>query len=101
MEYSEEQKARFREIYARRRRRQHALTFSLVALFLGVFFLGPRYLGRIPGLSVTAIAPVSFLLVAGALIFSLRNWRCPACNRYLGRTYNPKYCQGCGIELRK
>jgi hypothetical protein len=50
---------------------------------------------------VTAIAPLSFVLVAGALIFSLRNWRCPACNRYLGRTFNPRYCQGCGFELRK
>ena len=101
MEYTEEQKARFREQYATRRRRQYALTFSLAGLFVALFFFGPRYLGRFTGLSVTTIAPVSFLLVAGALIFSVRNWRCPACNRYLGRTRNPKYCQGCGIELRK
>ncbi|MGD2064239.1 MAG: hypothetical protein PVF51_11745 [Nitrospirota bacterium] len=101
MEYTEEQKAQFREQYATRRRRQYALTVSLVAVFAGLFFLGPRYLGRFSGLSVTAIVPISFLLVAGALIFSLRNWRCPACNRYLGRTYNPRYCQGCGFELRK
>jgi hypothetical protein len=101
LEYTEEQKARFREIYATRHRRQLALMVSLVALFFGLFFVGPRFLGVIPGLSVTAIAPASFLLVAGALIFSLRNWRCPACNRYLGRTFNPRYCQGCGIELRR
>jgi hypothetical protein len=101
LEYTEEQKARFRETYATRRRRQLALTVSLAALFFALFFVGPRYLGKIPGLSVTAIAPLSFVLVAGALIFSLRNWRCPACNRYLGRTFNPRYCQGCGFELRK
>jgi len=101
LEYTDEQKARFRETYATRRRRQHALTVFLAALIFGLFFVGPRYLGSIRGLSVTAIAPVSFVVVAGAMIFSLRNWRCPACNRYLGRTFNPRYCQGCGIELRK
>jgi hypothetical protein len=44
-----------------------------------------------------------YLLVAiviGLLIFSLVNWRCPACNRYLYRDIYPRHCSGCGTQLR-
>jgi predicted RNA-binding Zn-ribbon protein involved in translation (DUF1610 family) len=34
------------------------------------------------------------------LVFSLRNWRCPACNKYLGKGTLPHYCPNCGVELR-
>jgi len=40
------------------------------------------------------------VLVAAAVIFSFANWRCPACNGYLGRGINPKFCSKCGTELR-
>jgi rubrerythrin len=40
------------------------------------------------------------MVVAGALIFSFVNWRCPACTRYLGRGWNPKFCPKCGVQLR-
>ena len=43
---------------------------------------------------------VDVVLVAGALIFSFRNWRCPACNRYLGKQYSPKFCSKCGVVLQ-
>ena len=32
--------------------------------------------------------------------FSFRNWRCPACNGYLGRSMSMNFCPKCGVELR-
>jgi hypothetical protein len=33
------------------------------------------------------------------VIFSLRNWRCPCCNRWLGNQLNPQSCVGCGVRF--
>jgi drug/metabolite transporter (DMT)-like permease len=33
-------------------------------------------------------------------IFSIVNWRCPACSRYLGKGMNPSFCPRCGTRLR-
>jgi rRNA maturation endonuclease Nob1 len=33
------------------------------------------------------------------LIFSLFNWRCPSCNKYLGKAINAKFCAKCGVQL--
>jgi len=33
-------------------------------------------------------------------VFSLYNWRCPACNKYLGKQRSPKYCSKCGVALQ-
>ncbi|TMQ49613.1 MAG: hypothetical protein E6K73_09610 [Candidatus Eisenbacteria bacterium] len=52
------------------------------------------------GLSPVVFGPAFLVLVAAAVIFSFANWRCPACNGYLGRGINPKFCSKCGTELR-
>ena len=53
------------------------------------------------GLSVAVLGPISLVaIVVGWVIFNSRNWRCPACDNYLGRAFNPKHCHNCGIELR-
>ena len=33
-------------------------------------------------------------------IFSFFNYRCPACQGYLGRTIRPPFCPHCGVRLR-
>jgi hypothetical protein len=35
--------------------------------------------------------------VAALLLFSLVNWRCPSCNKYLGKGSAPTYCPKCGV----
>ena len=35
-----------------------------------------------------------------AILFSLYNWRCPACSKYLGKQRSPKYCSKCGVALQ-
>jgi hypothetical protein len=52
------------------------------------------------GLSIAVLGPITLVAIfAGWVIFSVRNWRCPACNMSLGRAFNPKHCRNCGIAL--
>ena len=34
------------------------------------------------------------------VLFSFVNWRCPACNKPLGRYGNPRFCFRCGAPLQ-
>ena len=101
MEYTEEQKAAFKEEFALRRRRQIYVAVPLVALGLAFAFLVDEKAGTAPlGLPAGAVGPAFFGLVLAVLVFSWRNWRCPACDRYLGKGMSPKFCPGCGAELQ-
>jgi hypothetical protein len=101
MEYTDGQKAAFKEEFTRRRRRQLYATVPLVALALPMIFLADGKVGTAPfGVPVGALGPAFFALVLAVLAFSWRNWRCPACDRYLGKGMSPKFCPGCGAELQ-
>jgi len=99
--YTDQQKAEFKAAFAIKRRRQWL--FVLLPAFAAVviiLLLGARTEGMLAGLSAAVWRPVAFAVVLAAVGFSFINWRCPACGRYLGRTFNPAYCARCGIPLR-
>lgn len=39
-------------------------------------------------------------IIVGVVVFSYINWRCPACDAYLGKSLSPSYCERCGVRLR-
>lgn len=98
MDYTDQQKEMFRRAYARNRHRQFALWVP--ALGIAILILGTQG-GTVLGLPPAIGGPVSFLLVGAMLVYSLYNWRCPACDRNLGQAFNPMYCQRCGVQLRE
>jgi len=100
MQYTESQKADFKQLYTRRRGKQLAVSVPLVAVVLALALTQDPQSETILALSAQIAGPIFLVIVAGALLFSYRNWRCPACNKYLGRTFNPKHCHSCGVELR-
>lgn len=93
MEQTEYQKARIREEFATRRKRQLIAVVPVVALLAGGAWLGER--------AENTVYPFIMIgVVVLMLIFSFRNWRCPACDGYLGRGISPKFCSKCGAQLR-
>lgn len=52
------------------------------------------------GLPRAVILAGAFSLAVAALIFTLLNWRCPACNKYLGKSFSPTFCSKCGAKLQ-
>lgn len=95
MEYTPEQLAGFKAEFARRQKRQFAVAAVIFAGAISLMILRNRS---------PLASPVGFTLFAGAmaaiLIFTLRNWRCPACEKYLGKGGFPKFCPRCGVALK-
>lgn len=98
MDYTPEQLEGFKSEFARRKRLQFIAAAPFIAVIFGAVLFreqAERLLGS--GLA----APIGFgLAVVAMLVFSLRNWRCPACDKYLGRSTTMRHCPHCGVTLR-
>lgn len=99
MQYIEQQLTEFKAEFARRRKRQLLVTIPLVAgvVLLRVFRTEE---GLIFGLPASTVMGAAFAVVMAVLAFSLWNWRCPACNKYLGKGISPAFCRKCGVPLQ-
>lgn len=75
--------------FQRRFARQIIVPLVAILLLLILLLVEPKVVGplSIPGLIALGI-------------FTFVNWRCPGCNRYLGRGLSPSYCPGCGTRLK-
>jgi hypothetical protein len=72
----------------------------MVALIIAFIVGTDEKAGTLLGMPMTAAGPVFFIFIIGAVVFSWKNWRCPACDRYLGKVWNPRHCHSCGVALR-
>jgi len=99
LEYTDQQRTAFKDAYAKRRRKQLIMILMLFAAMAPLPFIEDS--ATFFGLPGAVIGPIALFAIAiGWVMFNGRNWRCPACNNYLGRAFNPKRCRRCGIELR-
>jgi hypothetical protein len=99
LEYTDEQRAAFKDAYAKRLRKQLLMIVLLFAAMAPLPFIEDS--ATFFGLSGAVLGPIALVaIVIGWVIFNGRNWRCPACGNYLGRAFNPRHCRRCGIELR-
>ena len=57
----------------------------------------PPFVYGLPVNTYTVLACVAGVVV---IVLSVVNWRCPACNGYLGRSMLPRFCNKCGERLR-
>ena len=86
--------------YKRRRNRQLIVSIITVAaiIYINNYWAGSNTFSR--GQYVLALIAM-ILFGAGALVFSLLNWRCPVCNKWLGGRFWPKaLCRKCGTHFR-
>ena len=81
------------------RRRWIRQLVATVIVFAALLLAGA--FTRSAGADSREYAPyVASAVVVGLLVFSLVNWRCPACNRYLYKDIYPRHCSRCGVQLR-
>jgi hypothetical protein len=86
--------------YRKRRTRQWIASGLVIVLVLPNMLRSNNDSFSLFGLPESLTVPVFLAVVIGVVIFSLTNWRCPECNKYLGKTFNPSYCSRCGAQLR-
>jgi len=66
-----------------------------------VFIVGA--LGRVVRLGAAGIDWLPWLLLAaivGLVAVYMYSWGCPNCRKYLGFTWNPRFCRKCGVRLQ-
>lgn len=103
MEYTEDQKARFIEDFKVIKRRQIMVAVLFVPftlLFILFAASADPKTGEAFGISMFVFIPIHAIALTALVIFSLKNWRCPACDRYLGKEFNPSFCPKCGEEIQ-
>ena len=95
---TEQRQREIMDEYAARRTRQ--LLIPVVFGVVVLSFLGLRYAGGGAGRFAPFVGVGFLVLLAGAIWFSYTNWRCPACEKYLGRSLVWSACPHCGVRLR-
>ena len=100
MPYTAEQEREFKVSFASRRRRQYWIAIPFFVVILALALASDQEAVARFGIPPSILGPAMLVLVAGLLVFSFRNWRCPACNSYLGRGMNPRFCTKCGVALQ-
>ncbi len=86
------------EEFKKKRTRQIMAVGPIILAFIGLLSVENNPTGTF-GLAVTTILVTAFAVIISVLIFSFLNWKCPSCNKYLGKTINPKFCSKCGTQL--
>jgi hypothetical protein len=101
MEYTEQQKEEIKEQYARRRRTQYLLSGAAIVLAISLgLWGGTRSHGGEAKIDPVYIG-LFFAFLLFLVVFSFRNWRCPACGAMFGRsTWRMNFCPRCGVALR-
>lgn len=80
-------------------RKRRTIQFGLVALAVVALVLVLADVGLTGEGTASVLTAISAVVVVLVLVASLINWRCPACKRYLGRGFVPKFCRHCGASL--
>lgn len=84
--------------FKKRRTRQIMAIGPIVLAFIALLSVENNPTG-IFGFAPSTILVGAFAVIISVLVFSLLNWRCPSCNKYLGKAINPKFCSKCGTQL--
>ena len=100
MEMTEDQKQEIQSVFKKRRARQIMASVPVVGIILAFAFLEDQVKSEVLGISAESVGIIFSVTVLFIVGFSLKNWRCPSCNKYLGKGINPKFCTKCGVQLQ-
>ena len=92
--------ARVKAEFRKRRLGQWLMMGLLAALLVAIVLLDES-----PTQNLLGIPPVGWIVLllvglAAAIFYSLRYWRCPACNHWFKSALFMRNCPKCGVELR-
>lgn len=89
--------------FQKRKKRQVIIAVSIIPIFVLLLYVKSFPDSIIFELvDYKQVVLISGLMIGLTLISSYLNWRCPSCEKYIGRSLNPnhRHCSNCGAELR-
>ena len=86
--------------FKKRKKKQIIIAAILVPAMIMMVFTSEAQYEVIEGVENQTFTFLGLGAIIGGVIFSLINWRCPSCSKYLGKNINPKFCTHCGTELQ-
>ena len=99
MRRGKDDKEMMQQFGVRQNRQSLAISVTLLLLLaLTVVYKRGDLFGEFSKMSIVSAQIVT---IAAFVAFSFFNWRCPACKKYLGRSYGMKNCPSCGVKLQK
>lgn len=81
------------------RQSRQFLAIALTLLFLILLTLLYKRPDLFGEFSKDTIFGAQIILIAAFVVYSALNWRCPSCNKYLGKNINRSICKKCGTRL--
>jgi hypothetical protein len=90
VDYSHDQRFAIREEFEKRQLR-HRLLLTIPTALAAAVGLGLRPSG--------IWVPIALVFVSVANALDSQNWRCPACNSWLGGNWSREFCPNCGVGL--
>lgn len=89
-----------KEEFAKRKKRQYILSLPIILILVFAMLVSKHSEIEIFGLPNGIMVGLAFALVLVFVVFTIRNWRCPACDKYLGRSISMDYCPKCGVKFK-
>lgn len=81
-------------LFTKRKKRQNLATTFIVIMSISLLFLREVLL---PYKDI--VLWVIIISVVSIIVLNYFNWRCPNCDRPLGRETNMTFCKHCGVRL--
>jgi hypothetical protein len=93
-----DEKEIIREFRLRQSRQFLAIGITMLLLIvLTLFYKRPDFFGSFSKYTIFA---AQLILIAAFIAFSVFNWRCPSCKKYLGNDIARQSCRQCKTRLR-
>ncbi len=87
-----------RDFWMRQGRQLLAIAIALfLVLFLAIAYKRQDLFGEF---SKNTLVSAQLAVITAFIGFTAFNWRCPSCNKYLGKDINKRMCRHCRARLR-
>jgi len=81
------------------RRRRQILAIAIVLFLVILLAVVSKRNDLFGEYSKDTLVAAQFLVITAFIAFTAFNWRCPSCNKYLGKDINKRGCSHCKTRL--
>ena len=86
--------------FGRRKRLQLIISIPIFIIIILFIIIHDKPDFTALGIPFIELLYIFMAVISAAIIFSIYNWRCPSCGKYLGKGIDPKFCPKCGVKLQ-